>query len=249
MKRIKVMMFTIIILLVAVITETYVICKQNLENSKDKENIISRYENAILNESATNTNVLDNSINCIENILVENTLASVENVISLGTTSTDIVESKALPGESNIASKPEENKKVEEKEVQEPVKTEEISVCAVQEVVTSTQVEIPTPIVNVEPEKENNAENVPSVVGEEYKYNDNMTQTIVNIINNNPSQYMIQDGFSVVVDSSITSLTNQFTFSEQRVINKISAKAGTIKVYAQDYYLNGELLFTECYIF
>jgi len=215
MKRNKVMMFTIIILLVAVITETYVICKQNLENSKDKENIISRYENAILNESATNTNVLDNSINCIENILVENTLASVENVISLGTTSTDIVESKALPGESNIASKPEENKKVEEKEVQEPVKTEEISVCAVQEVVTSTQVEIPTPIVNVEPEKENNAENVPSVVGEEYKYNDNMTQTIVNIINNNPSQYMIQDGFSVVVDSSITSLTNQFTFSEQ----------------------------------
>lgn len=248
MKRNKVMMFTIIILLVAVIAETYIICNQKLEDSKDKENSISRYDNTILNESATNTNVLENNTNSTQNVLVENALASVKNV-NRETTSTNIVENKALPSESNIVSKPKENKNVEAKEVQEPVKTEEISVCAAQEVVASTQVEIPIPIVNVEPKKENNVENVPSVVGEEYKYNDSMTQTIVNIINNNPSQYMIQDGFSVVVDSSITSLTNQFTFSEQRVINKISAKAGTIKVYAQDYYLNGELLFTECYIF
>ena len=84
---------------------------------------------------------------------------------------------------------------------------------------------------------------------EEYRYNDSMTQTMIAIINSNPSEFMKTDGFSVVVDSSITSLTNQFTFTEERVKNKIAFKAGTIRVYAQDYYYNGELLFTECYIF
>ena len=75
-----------------------------------------------------------------------------------------------------------------------------------------------------------------------------MTQNIINIINSNPSEYMIQDGYTVEVDSSIVNLTNQFTFTEERVKNKVLYKAGTIKVYAQDYYFGGQYLFTECYI-
>ena len=59
---------------------------------------------------------------------------------------------------------------------------------------------------------------------------------------------MISDGYTVVVDSSIIPLTNQFTFTKERVKNKILYKAGTIKVYAQDYYVGGQYLFTECYI-
>lgn len=81
-----------------------------------------------------------------------------------------------------------------------------------------------------------------------YVYNAEMAQRIVDIINSNPSQYMQQYGFTVSIDSSITSLTNQFTFFENRVIEKIASKAGNIRVYAQDYYCNGEYLFTECYI-
>lgn len=83
---------------------------------------------------------------------------------------------------------------------------------------------------------------------EEYKFNNEMTQRIINIINSNPSQFMLQDGYSVEIDNSIVNLTNQFTFTEERVVNKVLYKAGTIRVYAQDYYFNGELLFTECYI-
>ena len=92
--------------------------------------------------------------------------------------------------------------------------------------------------------------NVPVVQppSEEYRYNEAMTQQIINIINSNPSQFMISDGYTVVVDSSIIPLTNQFTFTEERVKNKILYKAGTIKVYAQDYYVGGQYLFTECYI-
>ena len=75
-----------------------------------------------------------------------------------------------------------------------------------------------------------------------------MTQQLVDIINNNPSQFMQQYGYTVNIDSSITNLTNQFTFFENRVIEKIQNKFGTIRVYAEDYYLNGEYLFTECYI-
>lgn len=84
--------------------------------------------------------------------------------------------------------------------------------------------------------------------GDTYVYNAEMTQRIVDIINSNPSEFMKTYGFTVSIDSSITSLTNQFTFFENRVIEKIASKAGNIRVYAQDHYLNGQYLFTECYI-
>lgn len=81
-----------------------------------------------------------------------------------------------------------------------------------------------------------------------YVYNAQMTQRLVDTINSNPSEMMKTYGFTVTIDSSITSLTNQFTFFENRVIEKIQNKAGNIRVYAQDYYYYGEYLFTECYI-
>lgn len=84
---------------------------------------------------------------------------------------------------------------------------------------------------------------------EEYRYNSEMTQKIISIINNNPSDYMKQYGFNVVEDKSITKFTNQFTFSENRVKTKIQNKFGTIKVYAQDYYLNNTYISTECFIY
>ncbi len=84
--------------------------------------------------------------------------------------------------------------------------------------------------------------------GDTYVYNAEMTQRIVDIINSNPSEFMKTYGFTVSIDSSIPSLTNQFTFFENRVIEKIQSKFGTIRVYAQDHYLNGEYLFTECFI-
>ena len=88
----------------------------------------------------------------------------------------------------------------------------------------------------------------PSVPKEEFKPNAKMAQDMIDVINNNPSQFMIDYGYTVTVDSSIITLTNQFTFTTQRVINMIQYKCGTIRVYAQDYYKDGQYQWTECYI-
>ncbi len=83
---------------------------------------------------------------------------------------------------------------------------------------------------------------------EEYKINEKKIAEIRNIINSNPSEDMKLYGYEIVVDSSITEITTQFTFTEKRVKDKIAWKFGTIRIYAQDYYKNGQYITTECYL-
>lgn len=83
---------------------------------------------------------------------------------------------------------------------------------------------------------------------EEYKINEKKIAGIRNIINSNPSEDMKLYGYEIVVDSSITEVTTQFTFTEKRVKDKIAWKFGTIRIYAQDYYKNGQYITTECYL-
>lgn len=86
------------------------------------------------------------------------------------------------------------------------------------------------------------------VTKEEFKENSNMINTIKNVINNNQSEDMKNYGYNIVVDSSIVDITSQFTYTEQRVIDKIAWKFGTIRIYARDYYCNGQYVWTECFI-
>ena len=88
----------------------------------------------------------------------------------------------------------------------------------------------------------------PVIVGEEYKTNDTMINTIRNVINSNQSEDMKLYGYNIVVDNSIVELTNQFTYTEQRLLNKIKYKYGTIRIYARDYYCNGQYVTTQCFI-
>mgnify|MGYP003302277706 CR=1 FL=1 len=83
---------------------------------------------------------------------------------------------------------------------------------------------------------------------EEYKINNQMINKLKEIIKNNETEDMKNYGYEIVVDSSIVELTNQFTLTEQRVINKIRLKYGTIRIYSQDYYFNGEYITTQCFI-
>lgn len=85
--------------------------------------------------------------------------------------------------------------------------------------------------------------------GEKYVRNDTMINNIKRVINNNKSENMKTHGYTIQVDPSIKNKTNQFTYSESRVINLIKYSFGTIRVYAEDYYNNGQLIMTECYIF
>ena len=75
-----------------------------------------------------------------------------------------------------------------------------------------------------------------------------MIEKIRQIIKNNETDNMKKYGYNIVVDSSIKAQTNQFTFSESRVKNNIRYSFGTIRIYAEDYYSNGKLIMTECYI-
>lgn len=83
---------------------------------------------------------------------------------------------------------------------------------------------------------------------DEYKVNSAMIEQMRNIIQNNESALMQEQGYNIVVDSSIITETNQFTFTEYRVKNKIINAFGTIKIYAQDYYHNNQYMYTECYL-
>ena len=51
---------------------------------------------------------------------------------------------------------------------------------------------------------------------EEYKINEKKIAEIRNIINSNPSEDMKLYGYEIVVDSSITEITTQFTFTEKK---------------------------------
>lgn len=84
--------------------------------------------------------------------------------------------------------------------------------------------------------------------GLKYVRNDTMINQIKQIIKNNETQDMKDFGYNIVVDSSIKNSTNQFTFAESRVINSIRNKFGTIRIYAEDYYNNGQFIMTQCYI-
>ena len=86
------------------------------------------------------------------------------------------------------------------------------------------------------------------VITEEYKVNNQMINELKQAIKNNETEDMKNYGYEIVVDSSIVELTNQFTYTEYRVKNKLTYKYGNIRIYARDYYYNGKYITTQCFI-
>ncbi|MBQ3413829.1 MAG: hypothetical protein IJH39_00445 [Clostridia bacterium] len=111
---------------------------------------------------------------------------------------------------------------------------------------------VPTPSVpnpsNPTPEPKPTTDSTPSKPTEEFRVNQSLINQIQNIINSNPSSMMTEFGFNIVVDSSIVSKTTGFTFTETRVKNAVANSFGTIRIYARDYYKNGQLMWNECFI-
>lgn len=97
-------------------------------------------------------------------------------------------------------------------------------------------------------EEKINNEVVPVTRKEEYIRNDEMINKIKQIIQNNESEFMKMYGYEIIVDSSIKNKTSEFTFSESRVKTYLPNKFGTIRIYVEDYFKDGQLIMTECYI-
>lgn len=101
----------------------------------------------------------------------------------------------------------------------------------------------------------NSTNNIPVIkdedkkeTGEKYIINNEMISKLRNTINENKTEDMVQYGYNIIVDNSIIKTTNYFTFSEKRVISKLKYIFGTIKIYAQDYYVDGKYITTQCFI-
>lgn len=102
--------------------------------------------------------------------------------------------------------------------------------------------------IQVETSKQEVVKEETVIMGEEYKTNEAMINTIKGVINSNQSENMKLYGYNIVVDNSIVEITSQFTYTEQRVIDKIKYKFGTIRIYVRDYYNNGQYICTQCYL-
>ena len=138
-----------------------------------------------------------------------------------------------------VETKPKATTQVETKKVETPKNTENKST------VTST-----TETSKKEEIKEDSkpTQTTTPANTEKYVRNDEMINKIRGVMQNNESDFMKQYGYNIVVDSSIKEQTNQFTYTESRVINYLKYKFGTIRIYAEDYYKNGNLIMTMCYI-
>lgn len=184
-----------------------------------------------------------------ENKIDENKIEISENKTEQETTEQETEESEIesqVVVETNNKSNSANNKATRQeqpKSESKPVNAES-NVQKTQEVVQETQVqEQPS-----QPVQEPVTPDKPKEDVVEYKENTVMINNIKNAVNNNVSNDMQTYGYNIVVDSSIVNLTNQFTFSEKRVADKIKSKFGTIRIYARDYYLNGSYVWTECYV-
>ena len=89
---------------------------------------------------------------------------------------------------------------------------------------------------------------VPAQPTREVRRNDAMIQKIKTYISTHETERMKKYGYSFVVDSSVTKMTHPFTYSEYNMQTCLDM-TGQIYVYAQDYYVNGQYVETQCYVY
>lgn len=230
--------------------------------------VVTRYKNADTNQVVNNE----------QNEIIENVVTSEEDVIGdktiiLADTSKETEEIKQEIKEETLTINTSKNNTDTQKS--EPTKSEDVKqtsykketeVTTIADSVSDVNVPVDKQIVEevkqekLEEEKETKEdakeetkeetvqEEITEEITEEYRENTNLINTMKNYIINNPSADMKAYGFEVVVDSSIVELTNQFTYTEQRMRDQLKWRFGTIKIYARDYYYNGEFVITQCFI-
>ena len=230
----------ILMILFIIVVATITIINRN-EKARAKETTGNIIQNEII-MSASNEITMINDLE-LNNSVVEETSSNEET--KKEQTSLSITNNSNSSNNKKISTKTETIPKEETKE-KETTKVQEKTETIIKEQEKEEVKEQPKEEIKQETEEEQATVNVP--VKEEYKVNNEMINTMKNYIMNNPSDTMQTYGFEVIVDSSITELTNQFTYTEQRLRDKIMHRFGKIRIYAMDYYYNGNLVMTECFI-
>lgn len=212
---------------------------QNVEKESEQDLSIADFENenSIIEEKQEVLNIVDtNEAKKIENnsIIEDEVNNSKQENSEVATYSVTNTIKKEANNQKNIVQ--ENNNQVVEKVNTDIVKQDEIKNDNIGSAINK----------DISQEKLVVEDNKTPV--EEYRVNEKKIAEIRNMINSNPSEDMKLYGYEIVVDSSITEVTTQFTFTEKRVKDKIAWKFGTIRIYAQDYYKNGQYITTECYL-
>ncbi len=242
-KKICIIIISILIFIIIICVSLYLYSKnsQKLESSK------SLASEEIQNEIIENTTDVE-----IPEVQEEKSISNEdENQKEINTSivQEEKEDSKNVAeASSKTSSKKTNTKSIESKAKNTQTETKKTETPKQVENTTTTTTIIETPKKEEIKEDPKPSQSAPSTNTEKYVKNDAMINKIKNVIQNNESDFMKQYGYNIVVDSSIKAQTNQFTYTENRVKSYITYKFGTIRIYAEDYYVNGNLIMTECYI-
>lgn len=188
----------------------------------------------------------------VAEVINENMISEVvdENIIAEDVTNSDI--QKEEIAEKKITKEAEKVVSNDNKTTSKEQKSDSKETVSKKEETVETKEEMKEQVVETKKEEtpitDKKEELKQEQVVEEYKINNQMINKLKETIKNNESEDMKNYGYEIVVDSSIVELTNQFTYTEFRVKNKLSLKYGTIRIYARDYYYNGNYITTQCFI-
>lgn len=242
-KKICIIISSILIFIIIICVSLYLYSKnsQKLESSKSLES------EEIQNEIIENTTDVE-----IPEVQEEKSISNEdENQKEINTSivQEEKEDSKNVAeASSKTSSKKTNTKSIESKAKNTQTETKKTETPKQVENTTTTTTIIETSKKEEIKENPKPSQSAPSTNTEKYVKNDAMINKIKNVIQNNESDFMKQYGYNIVVDSSIKAQTNQFTYTENRVKSYITYKFGTIRIYAEDYYVNGNLIMTECYI-
>lgn len=222
---------------------------------------LNRPEHLEQEEISVYTEILEDNYIPVDEVVENNKIEEIQNTVvdivdkedSKTDNTVEKVESKKVVKKETTTStkKQESNTKKETPEVKEKQVNPEGEKKAEEKLTVTETIKIEVPPTEKEQEIKEEIIEVKEEIKqdvEEYKINNQMINKLKEIIKNNETEDMKNYGYEIVVDSSIVELTNQFTLTEQRVINKIRLKYGTIRIYSQDYYFNGEYITTQCFI-
>lgn len=232
----------------------------NMENNSINNSILERKQEEIITpkdeiiEDSNTENIVEDTPK--ENPEKQKTPVVQQTKQITTSNNTQTTKSQTISNAKSQSSKQETSTSTKNKTA-EQTKTETVTPTKTQETKAKTEKPKQTQETKVKAKEEKNettttsspSKNTATKDEEKYVRNDAMINKIKNVINNNPSEYMKDYGYEIVVDSSIKELTNQFTFTENRVKAMINYSFGTIRIYAEDYYYNGQLIMTECYIY
>lgn len=218
---------------------------QNIPQEDVEENLIEQIDN-IEDKAIQTEDNQESQVNKV-NTKTENTTSYSTDVSQVvgNNKGESVVETKPQENNQNAESSNQvannENKEETKENAQDNTEDEKIN----EKVEKESKEEI-----KQETTEEKKQEDVepPKEIGEKYIQNDEMINKIKQVIENNVTEDMSMYGYEIVVDSSIKELTNQFTFTETRVKNALRFKFGTIRIYAEDYYKDGQYIMTEFYI-